>query len=237
MQGRLTKLPGLVWRTIFKSVIARARYGGEAGHYDAERFWKDRFAKYGAQLRGSGHEGLTEAENRARYEGAGRVLSRMLSESGIRLDASRILDIGCGPGFFTQLLADHGAGNYVGLDITDELFPTLKQRFPSYDFVQADITSQLIPGRFDLILMIDVLEHIVTEEKMAYAMRAIADAISSEGLVIIGPAFKKAGRGFFYVRHWTEANIRNLFPDFDLAHKDDFGYGDVLGLRAPKKDT
>lgn len=231
---RVTGLPGLLGRVIYKGIIAPARYGSGAGRYDAERFWRDRFAKYGGQLRGSGHEGLSEAENRSRYNTLAGVISGILADSGIALSNCRVLDIGCGPGYFTGMLADMGVREYVGLDITDELFPILRDRFPQFHFIQADITSQAVSGKFNLVLMIDVLEHIVTEEGMAHAMATIREALSEEGLLVVGPAFKKNRRGFFYVRHWTEKDIRAHFQDYSLSYKRQVSYGSVLGLRAPK---
>ncbi len=83
-----------------------------------------------------------------------------------RPDASQkwLLDIGCKEGAFARALAPMAA-QIVGLDIS---FWVSKRRNTSIHFVQAD--AQCLPfqtGKFDFVIMNDVLEHIPDDRTAA----------------------------------------------------------------------
>lgn len=94
---------GFFWRAIYKTVIAPVKYRGKGG-YDAARYWGDRLAKYGTAMKGVGDEGLSEQDNRAMYERAGAAFLDLCRQEGIEFSSARVLEIGCGNGFYTQLL-------------------------------------------------------------------------------------------------------------------------------------
>ena len=60
-------------RILYKYTIGKLKYG-RGDTYDAERYWSDRFEKYGASLLGPGHEGLSEDENEHMYNEGRRGL-------------------------------------------------------------------------------------------------------------------------------------------------------------------
>lgn len=95
----------------------------------------------------------------------------------------------------------------MGVDITDALFPTLVKRFPDFKFIRRDVTSDLIDGKFDLILMIDVIEHIVSEEKLYFAMGNVQRCLAESGCFLVAPVVEKARHSMFHVRFWTLADI------------------------------
>ena len=64
-------------------------------------------------------------------------------------------------------MLERGANHYLGIDITDKLFEQLRETLPTAEFRQLDITSQRLDGLYDLITMIDVTQHIVSEKQFA----------------------------------------------------------------------
>ena len=222
----------LVRRALFKAVVGPIKYRSKRG-YDARRYWGDRFRRYGvSSIRGAGHEGLSEEENRREYEQAGVVFTDLLRTEVPDLSSARYLEIGCGQGFYTQLAADLGVKSYTGADITDVLFPELSRRFPDYQFVRRDVTADRLEGEYDVVVMIDVSQHIVTEEQIDEAMRNVARVLRPGGLYLIGPLVEEGGRHMFHVRWWSVDEIRRRFEGFQ-GSTIPFRNGRLLILRRP----
>jgi 2-polyprenyl-3-methyl-5-hydroxy-6-metoxy-1,4-benzoquinol methylase len=103
------------------------------------------------------------------------------------------LDVGCGTGTFSRLLAER-AGRVVALDLSPRMIEVAKERSKQYaniEFEVADAT-EWVPGseQFDCVVSIAMLHHVAAEEmlvKMAGLLRdggtlAILDLCESEGL-------------------------------------------------------
>ena len=163
-------------------------------------------------MKGAGDEGLSEEENRRRYEEAAGVFAELCRSEGIDLPAARVLEVGCGSGYYTELLANLGVSSYVGLDITDVLFPELRDRFPEFDFEQGDITTDEVEGTFDLIVLIDVIEHIVEDEKLSSAMEQLKGVLVPGGVLVLAPVAQRPTHHLFYVRFWSLEEVCERFP-------------------------
>jgi SAM-dependent methyltransferase len=79
-----------------------------------------------------------------------------------RYGCKKILDIGCGPGQFAELVLDWQFPKYTGVDFSAVAIEKAQQAVPQYKFVIADV---LKPGayrdfEFDCIVSMEVLEHI-----------------------------------------------------------------------------
>jgi SAM-dependent methyltransferase len=85
----------------------------------------------------------------------GRELPRLLPSRDIR-----VLEIGCGSGSLTRLLAEFGyRGSYVGVDVTDRFDRSAQSGFRR-EFVRSDAHRFEPEGQFDLIVSVSALEHI-----------------------------------------------------------------------------
>lgn len=187
-------------RALYKTIIGPLKYG-EGNDYDAARYWRDRFSKYGQSLSGAGDEGQSEEENEKMYAEAAKVFTDLCRKEGVDFQSVSILEIGCGTGFYTQLLHNLGVKSYVGVDITDVLFPELRKKFPQFRFVRKDITSDKIEDMFDLIVMIDVIEHIVKESKLSFAMENVKNCLLANGNFIVSPIMDLSKRHLFMSDH------------------------------------
>jgi SAM-dependent methyltransferase len=230
---RIREWTDLARRAWFKLVVGRLRYGRRQG-YAADRYWADRFRKYGTSLRGPGHEGRSESENQQEYARAALEFEEACRLITIDLPAARVLEVGCGTGFYTQLLNDSGVREYVGLDITDVLFPVVEREFPLFRFVQADICSGPIAGLFDVVVMIDVVEHIVTESGLDQAARNLSTLLKVDGVLLVSvPAPSSTLTRAFYLRFWPLAAVLSRFPDWHTLANVAFRSGRLLALRKP----
>ena len=214
----------------YKYTIAPWKYG-QGDDYRADRYWEDRFRQKGATLTAVGDEGLSLEENRKMYEEAGKVFWELLNEENITLQDKTILEIGTGNGFFTQILYENGARRYTGLDITDALFEHLRHRFPGFHFQKQDITAEPITGKYDLILFIDVIEHIVQEAKMLSALHHIQEALNPGGVLLFAPFMKKGRKEHFHLRLWTYEELAPHLKPLKIGPLKPFRYGHIAAVR------
>lgn len=77
----------------------------------------------------------------------------------------RVLDLGCGTGITSAYLAK-GGRKVTGVDLSPELIryaKTYNSHFNFVDYIVGDISNIEGLGKFDAIMMVDVLEHIFTD--------------------------------------------------------------------------
>ncbi|AQT68373.1 dTDP-3-amino-3,4,6-trideoxy-alpha-D-glucopyranose [Anaerohalosphaera lusitana] len=154
--------------------------------YVPARYWKKRHAKFGFDMRGVGNKSYSDEQNRQDYAQAETIVLELCSEYVSNWSSLKVLDIGCGTGFYTEMLQRQGVKNYTGIDISDQLFPELRRRFPDYTFRKTDVTSEDLPDKsYNLVLMIDVTQHIVSEQGFARAMENVRSHLSSNGIFIV----------------------------------------------------
>jgi 2-polyprenyl-3-methyl-5-hydroxy-6-metoxy-1,4-benzoquinol methylase len=206
------------------------RYG-IGKHYNAEKYWHDRYAKFGMTLRGSGNRQQTEEENEILYRATTQSFLAVVEHEGISLPDCRVLDIGCGTGYYTRFCYQQGVDSYTGLDITDIFFPQLQKIYPHYRFIKQDLTRQTIPGRYDCIIMFDVIEHITDSKGLTFTIHSILDALSDTGVFILAPLMDKARVKLSYVRYWTQQEVEPLLAGYRVTTSMPFPDGTVVAVR------
>ena len=221
---------GLIKRALYKTIVGPLKYRKGSG-YDAERYWSERFSKYGLSLRGAGHEGLSEEKNREMYAEAEEVFIQVCQREDVDFQNVAALEIGCGSGFYTELLHKLNVKSYIGIDITDALFPELKQKFPEYRFIKQDITSKAVEGEFGLIVMIDVIEHIVEEEKFSACMENLKGCLSENGVLILAPISEISKKTLFYVRQWSFEDVKSRFTWYTFGEMVPFRVNYITTIR------
>jgi len=219
-------------RVFRKLITYRTRYVDKNSGYHARQYWEDRFKHYGTAIKGVGHEGLTEADNEKMYTKAGRLFQKLLRRKNLNWGKIRVLEIGCGNGYYTGLLRDQGVKNCTCYDITDVLFMELRSRFPEYTFLQGDITDGPVNGSFDLVIMIDVIEHIVTPEALDKAMEHIKAALAPGSFFIVSPIAEKTRKQLFYTHSWSLTDFERMFEGYNLEKLIPFRGQGLLTIRA-----
>ena len=165
-------------RWIRKSVTSRAR------NYDPNRYWADQLGCFGSDLRGPGKEGLSERENAELYRHGEQALERLTRRLMINW-RGRFGEIGPGNGYWLNWLTQHGATDYTGFDITDVLFPLLREKWPHARLIRHDVTTAPLPEDFDVLLMLDVTQHIMVERSFRRAMTHCRKAIKPGGHFLV----------------------------------------------------
>lgn len=164
--------------------------------YDPATYWPRRYDEQGETY-------VAEGGREASYRAQMRELAPYLEH--LPFDG-RILDFGCGPGRFRQLVEARGAA-YEGFDLIPGLGTIGEER------IRAERES------FAGAMAIFVLQHIVGDEEYDYAVRLLHTALAPGGVLLVVDAEPVAGkawaahmrpRGFGALRDaaiWTEADV------------------------------
>lgn len=159
--------------------------------YSMRSFWEKRLRQH-FDLTGAGHAGLGPRYNAQLYKARLQALERGLINNGRTLKGARVLEVGCGTGFYTEYCLRQEVRTYVGVDITSISVETLGKQYPNFRFIQADITEEIaetVGGDYDVVLAADVLFHIVNDNAFERAIQNLCFALSSDGLLIIADVF------------------------------------------------
>ena len=135
--------------------------------------------------RGVGDIGLSRSYNSRLYDVRRRVFRRLVSHLPVEPPLAHVLDIGSGTGVYIEEWQRWGAGKVTGSDITQIAVEKLAQRFPHASFARWDIgaaeASPAIAGQYDVISALDVLFHIVEDDRYRQAISNIASLLSPGG--------------------------------------------------------
>jgi SAM-dependent methyltransferase len=165
--------------------LRRVKYAVSGqSRYDPQHYWTEQLDRFGRDLRGPGISHLSEEENARLYRHGELALDRLFNELDLNWN-ERFAEIGPGNGYWLRWLKQRGVRNYTAFDLTDVLFPLIHEEFPDARLVCQDVTKEKLPEVFDVILMIDVTQHIVVEKKFDYAMRNCRQAIQASGHFIV----------------------------------------------------
>ena len=156
--------------------------------YRPLEFWEQRLSEQ-FDLRGTGETTMGAAYNRACYELRREVLDRALAAASMDPKGKRVLDVGCGTGFWTDYYLKRGA-DYTGVDIAPSSVKRLAERYPNARFVHVDMSEADLPGTFDVVNVFDVLYHITDDARFEAALTRCARAVAPGGLLLVTDLFE-----------------------------------------------
>ena len=97
-----------------------------------------------------------------------------------------MLDVACGTGYGSAMLADAGAASVVGVDLSDEAVAQSRRDYvrPNLSFQQGDAQklSQFPDASFDAVISFETIEHV--PDDAAY-LSAVHRVLRPEGLYIV----------------------------------------------------
>jgi 2-polyprenyl-3-methyl-5-hydroxy-6-metoxy-1,4-benzoquinol methylase len=81
---------------------------------------------------------------------------------GRRVGARRVIDMACGEGYGSHLLAASGAATVVGVDANPEAFDHARLRYvrPNLSFERGLVETFGEPGTFDAVVFLQTIEHV-----------------------------------------------------------------------------
>lgn len=155
--------------------------------FDAEQYWSRRLSET-FSLGGVGWLSLTEQFNRWMYRVRRHVFLRLVRPLVKEIPHPAVLDVGSGTGFYIERWHELGAGSVTGSDITAVAVERLRAAHPGDEFVQLDIgdgIDQLKPGSFDIVSVMDVLFHIVEDDRYERAFQNLSQLLKQGGYLVL----------------------------------------------------
>jgi 2-polyprenyl-3-methyl-5-hydroxy-6-metoxy-1,4-benzoquinol methylase len=102
------------------------------------------------------------------------------------LQNPKILDLGCGTGWFTGKLAQ--LGEATGIDLSETAIAIAKSQFPHVKFMATNLFEHPLPAKhFDVIVSQEVIAHV--QDQVGYVER-IAATLKPHGYLVITTANK-----------------------------------------------
>lgn len=227
---------GYLTLVINKMVFNKSKYK-QGPDYNAYLYWENRFRKYGFSVKGPGHEGASIKDNEVRYSKVKKNIEELWKIHVSENPTPKTLEIGVGTGIITGLIRDLGVSDFVGIDITDYLFKELRIKFPKFSFIQSDVTKNQIDGKYDAIVIIDVLQHIVTLEKLNSAFGNLDMCLKNDGIIFLAPITNSSYKRQFYEHSWRLKDIEPL-SDYKVLGEAEWtkGYSKLVVVQKPKAD-
>ena len=139
--------------------------------------------------------GKTAGHNRTAYRDYQKEIGNYYLENYVRpfAEGRKILDIGCAEGGVLEVIENAGF-DCTGLEHSEHRVEYAKKTgSKKIKFIHGDIETKKLGNKFDVILMLDVIEHL--ENKQA-ALENIKQALLPKGICIISfPPFRSAFGG------------------------------------------
>lgn len=151
-------------------------------------------------------------------------------EQQATIKGKHIADIGCGGGLLTEALAKQGAEQVVGIDMSEKALSVARQHAKqaglsagTISYVQQTAEAFAVdnPGRFDIVVCMELLEHVPNP---ASVVNACAQLAKPNGLVCFSTlnrtpqAFALAIVGAEYIMNFIERGTHN-YAQFIRPHE------------------
>ncbi|HKB89284.1 MAG TPA: methyltransferase domain-containing protein, partial [Opitutaceae bacterium] len=130
-----------------------------------------------------------------------------------------VLDLGCGTGYGTAMLARAGAASVIGLDIDQSTIEWAQRAHHEKNLsfcARTDLGAGFAPESFDLITCFEMIEH-VTEPIQRATIASIAGLLKKNGILLIStpnPAVTKLyGENPFHLREMIKEEFVGLLSE------------------------
>jgi 2-polyprenyl-3-methyl-5-hydroxy-6-metoxy-1,4-benzoquinol methylase len=139
------------------------------------------------------------------------------------LQPSSLCDVGCGSGENLLALASLDGVALAGTDISEQALALARQRVPSASFAQLDIQSCALPGTFDIVTAIQVIEHLPDDVAALRNMRRMARR--HVVLTTMCGRMRRSEAAIGHVRNYTPEELRSKAQAAGLEVLGLFGWG------------
>jgi SAM-dependent methyltransferase len=157
--------------------------------YSPGVYWEDRAQRFAGERDGLAAVcayGMPEFYNRAIH-----LEQRLALEPWLKVRAgTRVLDVGCGVGRWSRLLAARGA-DVTGVDLSPTMIAQAQQRAAAEGvadrcrFQVQDLSDLNVGEQFDLVLGVTVLQHILDPGALRAALVAMTAHLAPGGRMIL----------------------------------------------------
>ena len=185
-----------------------------AQEYNPQEFWNEAMTEHKALKPGSDH--ANDIWRNLYYYNS---IQNSIIENLNHHERPRILDIGTGHGswaFFMRILFP--GAKITAIDIADTLQVYWDRFGVGIDFKVADIAAHdLDLGKYDIIIAVGVMHHIVDKTRFDRAMKNIVKSLKVDGQAFIASEFKNK-RKSFYKKYRSKEEYLLPLADYIVEH-------------------
>ena len=164
----------------------------------------------------------TKAENYNKFNNSALFLKHITVPSIRRLlgdlSEKRCVDLACGSGQSTQILADLNAKEVIGIDLSPHMVDLAIKQYssnPNYSsrmrFLAKDCSEPIDLGLFDLVFSMHFLNYAESKQKLSQMVRTMFEATRPGGDcigLIVSPFMKPSDYSMLY-KYGVEFDLRN----------------------------
>lgn len=160
-----------------------------------------------------------------------------LDRAGAALAGGRVLEVGCGSGYFLHRLSEYGAAHAAGIDLMEDRIAAARERYPTLELAAGD-ASQMPWGdaSFDVVAQLTCLSSVL-DPSLRAAIAADMWRVLRPGGVIVSYDMRPAPAALRSVRAWRSrragspatavtpttpiglAEVRRLWPAGELRQR------------------
>ena len=114
-----------------------------------------------------------------------RALLQALEDAATPLAGARVLDVGCGSGYFLHRLSEYGAGECHGIDLLASRIETAREEYPGQEWhVGSASELPFEDGSFELVTQFTCLSSILDDATRVAAAREMLRVAGRDGRVL-----------------------------------------------------
>jgi SAM-dependent methyltransferase len=211
------------------SLLRRAVRAFRNRYSSPEDYWNRRYRRQGAAYTGPGCIDIGEQRNRVDYDEKWSHLRNVLDAHGVEHGA-RVLDAGCGNGAITQFLVERGCV-VTAADFSEAALMAASTRgLAGVTWIRSPLHEIPLSQRFDAVLCIDVIHHIVDEAQFRSTIDRNCQLTNDGGICILQTHFlddtelaREAFGSSSHVRWRSRDDVRAALPDgFDVLDSESY---------------
>jgi SAM-dependent methyltransferase len=152
-------------------------------------YWEARARRFAAQ--GEGLAAVCSYGMPGFYNRMIHVCQRLALRRWLRVrPGTRVLDVGCGVGRWSRLLAARGA-QVTGIDLSPTMIAEAERRAAAQElggncrFLVRDLATLDAGEKFDLVLSVTVLQHILDATALRDSLQRMADHLAEGGVLVL----------------------------------------------------
>lgn len=139
------------------------------------------------------------------------------------LNVKSVLDVGCGSGENLAALAASGEYEIAGIDVSEEALNLSSRRVPRARLMQLDVQRAALPERFDLVMSIQVVEHLPDD---VAAFKHIASMANKYVFIsTMQGRMRRSEIAIGHVRNYSAAELRRKLESAGLEVLTISGWG------------
>jgi len=162
-------------------------------------YWEERARRFAAD--GAGLAAVCSFGMPLFYNRAIDLCQRLALRRWLRVPpGTRVLDVGCGIGRWSRLLAARGA-SVTGIDVSPTMIAEARRRASAGSlrgqcrFLVQDLAALQAGERFDLVLSVTVLQHILDAAALRASLERLVEHLDEDGVLILLEAAPQRARG------------------------------------------